>query len=112
MYEEMTGVKAKQIVVMISVDHEEPQIFVKHRSQYIPGLVEKVSQFRKDMKLWKTSYFWCVFVSAPLLLLVATLLYSMPNVSPETERQIRVIKEKQAPAPWIEEFEEQIDTSR
>ena len=51
MYEEMTGVKAKQIVVMISVDHEEPQIFVKHRSQYIPGLVEKVSQFRKDMKL-------------------------------------------------------------
>ena len=51
MYEEMTGVKAKQIVVMISVDHEQPQVFVRNRKDYIPGLVEKVKQFRKDLNL-------------------------------------------------------------
>jgi len=32
------------------------------------------------------------------------------NVLPETAHQIRVIKEQQA--PWIEEFEEQVDTGR
>ena len=51
MYEEMTGVKAKQIVVMISVDHEEPQVFVKNRSDYIPELARKVKQFREEHNL-------------------------------------------------------------
>jgi hypothetical protein len=34
------------------------------------------------------------------------------NVSPETARQIRAIKDKEieAPHPWIEEFENQIST--
>ena len=48
MYEEMTGIKAKQIVVLISVDHEQPQIFVKQRGDYVPELYNKVKQFRED----------------------------------------------------------------
>jgi genome maintenance exonuclease 1 len=48
MYEEMTGIQCKQIVVLISVDHEPPQIFVKNRSDYIPELVRKIKQFREE----------------------------------------------------------------
>ena len=48
MYEEMTGIKAKQIVVLISVDHEQPQIFVKQRGDYVPELYNKVKQFREE----------------------------------------------------------------
>ena len=51
MYEEMTGIKAKQIVVLISVDNEEPQVFVKQRKDYIPELVNKVKQFRLEHSL-------------------------------------------------------------
>ena len=43
MYEEMTGIQCKQIVVLISVDDEpEPQVFVKQRGEYIPELARKV----------------------------------------------------------------------
>ena len=51
MYEEMTGIKAKQIVVLISVDNEDPQVFVKQRSEYIPELVNKIKQFRLEHTL-------------------------------------------------------------
>jgi hypothetical protein len=47
MYEEMTGVQAKQIVVLISVDGEmQPQVFVKNRRDYIPELANKIKEFR------------------------------------------------------------------
>ena len=51
MYEEMTGVQCKQIVVMIAVDHEEPQVFVRNRRDYIPELARKVKQFREETGL-------------------------------------------------------------
>lgn len=52
MYEEMTGIQAKQIVVLISVDHElHPQIFVKNRKDYIPELARKVVSFRNELNL-------------------------------------------------------------
>ena len=51
MYEEMTGVQAKQIVVLISVDSEDPQVFVKNRADYIPELARKVKQFREEHNL-------------------------------------------------------------
>jgi genome maintenance exonuclease 1 len=51
MYEEMTGIKAKQIVVMIAVDHHEPQVFVRNRKDYIPELARKVRQFRDETGL-------------------------------------------------------------
>ena len=51
MYEEMTGIQCKQIVVLISVDHEKPQVFIKQRNEYTKGLYDKIVQFRKDMEL-------------------------------------------------------------
>ena len=51
MYEEMTGIKAKQIVVLISVDNEDPQVFVKQRGDYIPELYNKIKQFRMEHPL-------------------------------------------------------------
>ena len=48
MYEEMTGIQCKQIVVMIAVDHHEPQVFVRNRRDYIPELARKVRQFRDE----------------------------------------------------------------
>ena len=46
MYEDMTGIKAKQIVILISVDHEQPQVFVKDRRDYVPLLAERLKEFR------------------------------------------------------------------
>lgn len=51
MYEEMTGIQCKQIVVLISVDHEQPQVFVRDRKDYIPELAIKVKQFREELML-------------------------------------------------------------
>ncbi len=48
MYEEMTGVQCKQIVVMIAVDHNEPQVFVRNRKDYMPELARKIRQFRDE----------------------------------------------------------------
>ncbi len=48
MYEEMTGVQCKQIVVMIAVDHEKPQVFVRNRKDYMPELARKIRQFRDE----------------------------------------------------------------
>ena len=51
MYEEMTGIKAKQIVVLISVDNEDPQVFVKQRKDYLPELANKIKTFRLENPL-------------------------------------------------------------
>jgi genome maintenance exonuclease 1 len=51
MYEEMTGVKCKQIVVLIAVDGEDPQCFVKQRKDYIPELANKIKTFRQEFVL-------------------------------------------------------------
>jgi hypothetical protein len=46
MYEERTGVPISQTVVMISVDDEEPQIFVEKRDDYVGKLMEVRQQYR------------------------------------------------------------------
>jgi len=51
MYEEMTSIRCKQIVVLISVDHEQPQVFVKDRNDYMPELARKIKQFREETGL-------------------------------------------------------------
>jgi genome maintenance exonuclease 1 len=52
MYEDMTGIQARQIVVLISVDHEiHPQVFVKRRTDYVKGLYDKIVQFREEYEL-------------------------------------------------------------
>jgi genome maintenance exonuclease 1 len=35
MAEELTGLKFPQIVIIIAVDHEEPQVFIKKRDEYV-----------------------------------------------------------------------------
>jgi hypothetical protein len=40
MYEERTGIPIKQIVIVISVDDEDPQIFIEDRDNYIGKLIE------------------------------------------------------------------------
>ena len=49
LYEDMTGRRIDQIVVLISVDHEQPQVFVKQRKDYTKGVYEKVKQFREEV---------------------------------------------------------------
>lgn len=49
MYEDMTGTQAKQLVVLISVDNELPQVFVKDRREYIPTLAEKLKEYKRTM---------------------------------------------------------------
>lgn len=51
MYEDMTSVKAKQIVVLISVDHEtEPQVFVKDRREFVPILAQRIKEYREIIR--------------------------------------------------------------
>lgn len=40
MYEERTGISVPRIVVMIAVDGEEPQVFVKKRDEYIKDFIK------------------------------------------------------------------------
>lgn len=40
MAEERTVLKFPQIVIVIAVDHEEPQVFVKNRDQYVDRVLE------------------------------------------------------------------------
>jgi genome maintenance exonuclease 1 len=40
MLEELTGLKADKIVILISVDHESPQVFVEERSSWINKTLE------------------------------------------------------------------------
>jgi genome maintenance exonuclease 1 len=47
MFEEMTGIQAKQIVIFILVDGEtKPQIFIKNRRDYIPLLAQRLKEYR------------------------------------------------------------------
>jgi genome maintenance exonuclease 1 len=40
MYEELTGIPVGRTVIIISVDDEEPQIFVEKRDTYYPQMKE------------------------------------------------------------------------
>lgn len=44
-YAELTGIVAKQIVILISVDDGEPQEFVKPLKEFVPSLVKKVKDY-------------------------------------------------------------------
>jgi ATP-dependent exoDNAse (exonuclease V) beta subunit len=49
MLQELTGLEAKQIIVLIAVDDAEPQCFVKNRKDYIHSLVNKIETYHKDV---------------------------------------------------------------
>lgn len=46
MYEELTGIPVPQSVIMIMVDDEEPQIFVKKRNDYVKDLLDIREKYR------------------------------------------------------------------
>jgi genome maintenance exonuclease 1 len=48
MYEERTGIPIGQIVIIISVDDEEPQVFVERRDNYIGKLMEVRKQYKDE----------------------------------------------------------------
>jgi genome maintenance exonuclease 1 len=49
MYEELTGIKIEQIVIIISVDHEDkPQEFIKNRNDYVDSLKNKIEAYKKE----------------------------------------------------------------
>lgn len=48
MYEEMTGFRIEQIVILISVDQEDPQSFIVNRNDYIDSLKTKISNYNKE----------------------------------------------------------------
>lgn len=47
MFEQMTGMPIHQIVILIAVDFDKPQIFVKKRSKYISRFAEVRDQYRE-----------------------------------------------------------------
>lgn len=49
MFEEMTGIRINQVVVIISVDGEDkPQVFTNNRDDYTDSLMNKIRIYQKD----------------------------------------------------------------
>jgi len=48
MYEELIGTPINQIVILIAVDGQEPQVFKKNPADYINRLVEVIDQYKKE----------------------------------------------------------------
>jgi hypothetical protein len=48
MYEERTGIPISQIVILIAVDDEEPQVFIEKRDNYIWKCVETISRYYEE----------------------------------------------------------------
>jgi ATP-dependent exoDNAse (exonuclease V) beta subunit len=47
-YQEMTGIKIKQVVIIIAVEDEKPQVFIKEIRPYIEPLVERRKLFERN----------------------------------------------------------------
>lgn len=47
MFEERTGKSVSQLVTLISVDNEEPQVFIEHRDQWIWKFIDARSEFER-----------------------------------------------------------------
>lgn len=47
MYEELTGIPVPNIVIIVSVDDEEPQVFAKKRNDYVQDLLAVREQYRQ-----------------------------------------------------------------
>lgn len=48
MYEERTGTPITRIVLLIAVDHEEPQIFVRRRDDYVDALLDTRKRYKEQ----------------------------------------------------------------
>ena len=47
MWEERTGTPIVNLVTIITVDNEEPQVFVEHRDNWVPKLLETINEYKR-----------------------------------------------------------------
>lgn len=50
MYKELVGINIDQLVIMIAVDNEKPQIFIEKPRNYVESLVKYVKTYRQSVK--------------------------------------------------------------
>ena len=48
MWEERTGIPITQLVVMIAVDNDEPQVFIEHRDNWTEKLLNVINEYRRE----------------------------------------------------------------
>lgn len=48
MWEERTGMPITQLVTIISVDQNEPQVFIEHRDNWVRPLIETIAQYNEE----------------------------------------------------------------
>ena len=49
-WEERTGMPITQLVTVIAVDHEPPQVFVEHRDNWDKKLIETIEEYKRQKK--------------------------------------------------------------
>ena len=47
MWEERTGMPITQLVTLITVDNEQPQVFIEHRDKWTDLLFEAIEKYKK-----------------------------------------------------------------
>lgn len=47
MFEERTGTPITQLVTIIAVDDDEPQVFIEHRDDWAPKLLETIDEYKR-----------------------------------------------------------------
>lgn len=47
MWEERTGMPITQLVTLITVDNEEPQVFIEHRDNWTSKLLETINEYKR-----------------------------------------------------------------
>ena len=50
MWEERTGMPITQLVVLIAVDDNEPQVFIEHRDNWVQPLLDVIEQYTTEQK--------------------------------------------------------------
>ena len=45
MFEERTGIPITQLVTLIAVDDEQPQVFIEHRDNWTKPLIETIEKY-------------------------------------------------------------------
>jgi genome maintenance exonuclease 1 len=48
MWEERTGIPITQLVVLVMVDGDNPQIFIEHRDNWTESLIESIDYYKKE----------------------------------------------------------------
>ena len=48
MWEERTGMPITQLVTIISVDNNEPQVFIEHRDNWVRPLLDCIAQYKEE----------------------------------------------------------------